>query len=393
MTKNFRITAFLLSAVLFSVLPAVPAAAQAKPAVAFVGVSNAGGDPRYDYLSGILLGIVSFDLSSEVVLVDRRNLESVISEQELSLTGIAADGAAASKIGKLLNADWILTGDFVALGTEVLFTLTLVDVATSRASVFRDRGSDENVAHRAAEQLVLKLTGRTVKFSDAAARRSILSMRDETPGSIALFSPIIDAEIHVDGEFTGYTTGDAKKPFEIAGLRPGKHRVRVHISREFGVLKLPEITFSDWDVEVDIQGGKRVTLRDETRHFSEQLWRVIELANVDLKAPFTDIEGLRLTREIGYVDRGGIKVPVLIELTSMNTVTGLRLELTLKVGGETKAAKLDCPPEAGRLERAATLAAGNVSVELKLYCEGDLKRWRVTLDAIRTDVSMDEWKK
>ncbi len=380
---------FVLS---LTMLAALCAAATAQsPATAFVGVTNAGGDPRYDYLSGTLYGIVAYDLSSQLSLVDRRNLEAVIAEQELSVSGIAASGDEAAKVGKLVEADWIVTGDFVVLGTDVLFTLSAVDVATSKTSVFRERGSDENVAHRACEQLVRKLTGKTVKLADETARRSILSLRDETPGAIALFSPIIDAEIFLDGSFAGYTTGDAKTPFELPNLSPGKHRVRVHLTNQFGVVKLPEIAFADWEAEIDVPAGKRVVVRDGTKHLSGALWELIVLAQADLTAPLDDVKKLALVKDLSFIDRNGTKLPVIMTLAPERTAKGLKLVGTLKAGSESKNVELALAVGGDDVE--GTTTCGIVKLDLDLsYSEG-AKTWHVDYYVQRTDVTQDEWMK
>jgi len=206
-----------------------PSFAVAGPRVAVLELENRSGDPRYDYLGGIVQGLLLYDLSSSgsVELLDRGSIAALLEERELSLSSIAA--AQARSFEGISTADYIVAGEYVLLGTELRLTFKLVDVATSRVATFSDSGSTENLVHGLAEALVERLTGKRPALREEGRSRSLLSLRDETPGSIALFSPLIDAQVLLDGEFVGYTIGDRRVPFEegrlLAGLVPGARLV------------------------------------------------------------------------------------------------------------------------------------------------------------------------
>jgi len=76
--------------------------------------------------------------------------------------------------------------------------------------------------------------------------------KQQEPGVVNLFSHIIDARVYVDEEFIGYTSGDPTVLF-IMKLTPGKHFVRVQLTKCFGMINLPEITFYDWQGMISIQ--------------------------------------------------------------------------------------------------------------------------------------------
>ncbi len=255
------------------------AAGGGVPTLAIIEIANAGMDPRVDYLSSMVQGILAFDLGStgDIALVDRRNLDAVLKEKELSLSAIGQDADSAAAAGRLVGADWLLSGEYVFMGADVLITLSLTDTATAKRVVFRDRGSSENLVHGLAEQVALRLTGKQATFAESGRSRSLVSLRDETPGSVALFSPIIKAEVYLDEQFIGYTTGDNTVPLILDKLSPGQHTVRVHLDSSFGVVKLPEVSFHDWQVTVAVEPGKRATLRDQTRQLNDYLYRLIEL--------------------------------------------------------------------------------------------------------------------
>lgn len=393
-------------------LPSPAPGGRAVPAVAILEMANAGLDPRLDYLAGIIQGLLAYDLGgrSDLVLVDRRNLEAVLKEKELALSplgsGSSGGGEASteelSRAGRLAGADWLLSGEYAFLGADVLVTLSLTETASARRTVFRDRGPSENLVHALAEKVVERLTGTRPSFVEAGRERSLVSLRDETPGSLALHSPIIDAEIFLDGEFIGFTTGDERKPFLVERLAPGKHRVRTHLDSSFGVLKLPEVAFGDWDVEVVVEPGKRLVLRDPTRHFNDQLYRLIRLWDEEYTAPFGQGAKLAVLKELTFQDRQGSPVSVRLEArplsdtaASPEAATGavaMEFVLTVKAGpGPAESATL-------RLER--DLAAGSESegeanagiVRLSVSLERGYREWELELSLERTDIRQNMWR-
>jgi hypothetical protein len=253
------------------------------------------------------------------------------------------DSAAAA--GRLVGADWLLSGEYVFLGSDVLLTLSLTEASTAKRTVFRDRGPNENLVHRLAEQIVLRLTGAQASFADPGRARSLVSLRDETPGSIALFSPIIRAEVFVDEQFVGYTTGDPTVPLVLDKLSPGQHRVRVHLDSSFGVIKLPEVSFHDWEVSAEVEADKRLTLRDGTQHFNYGLSRIMLVgegsaslrdAEADPKAALASPK-LAFTKDFSFQDRSGADIAVRLESKPRLEGGAVILDLTLSVGPKGKA--------------------------------------------------------
>ncbi len=256
------------------VLIAGLSAQQAGVKVAFTGVRNLDIDPRSDYVGGIIQGLVLYDLTRAqgIVLVDRNSLDKVLREQELQLSGLLDNTDTGIKIGKLIGADFLVSVDYVAMSSEVLVTIKVIHVASGRTGAFVERGGNENVVHKAAESLVQYLTGVKPAFISKDGERNIVSLKNEDPGTIALHSRLIRAEIFLDGVFVGYTNGNIEVPFIIEKVKTGKHTVRVHLGKAFGVVKLPEVVFMDWQVEFDLQPGERKVLRDETTDFNSVLY-------------------------------------------------------------------------------------------------------------------------
>ncbi len=380
-TAAHRLPAILAAASLAaSGLLFAPGSALAEPArppegdvvVAVLGLENSGGDPRQDYLAAVAEGILSYDLSvlADIPLVERRSLGLLLSEKELSLSGLAEPGAA-ERAGGLLGASHLLYGEYAVVGGELALTVRLAEAASGAVVAFRDRGASEHVAHRIAERVAARLLGRKdLSFADAANDRSILSLRDETPGVIALHSPIRAAEIYLDDEFFGFTKGDEIEPILIGGVRPGRRVVRVHLSGgDFGVVVLPRVEFRDWEAVIDVRPGGRHAVRDRTRHFNEALFRLEYLDRVSRKAERSKAASLAVEKSLSFADRSGTDVPVSYSVTPVTNGEGARLELSLTVGagaGATVVRGAAAWPATKDAPATARIVAGLVALEVEI---------------------------
>jgi hypothetical protein len=379
-----------------------PAASGRPPVVAILEIANAGMDPRVDYLASMVQGLLAFDIGSrkDLSLVDRRNLDAVLKEKELTLSALGQDADAAAEAGRLVGADWLLSGEYVFLGSDLLLTLSLTDASSAKRTVFRDRGGTENLVHKLAEQIVLRLTGTQPTFADPGRSRSLVSLRDETPGSIALYSPIIRAEVFVDEQFFAYTTGDSTLPLNIEKLSPGKHRLRVHLDSSFGVIKLPEVSFHDWEAEVDVESNKRLTVRDQTRHFNYSLSQLISIGGGKAKSLDSEASAaspapkLAFVKELSFTDRKGVEIAVRVEAKPRLEGGALVLDLLLGAGpkgqapASASASIVLASAESGSKE--ADVAAGIVNLN------ADLERrdgyWQLDWRVDRTDIEQNMFR-
>ena len=378
----------VLAAVVLAVAGAPPAPAQTaqKLSVAVLGLENSGGDPRQDYLASLAEGILRYDLSvlADIPLVERRNLDKLLSEKEFSLSA-AADPARAARAGGLIGASHLILGEYAVVAGELSLTVHLVDAASGQAVTFRDRGASEHAVHRIAEKIAARLLDRRgIVFADAANDRSILSLRDETPGVIALHSPIRSAEIYLDGEFVGFTKGNEIEPILLESVRPGRHTLRVHLSGgDFGVVILPQVEFKDWETVVDVRPGGRHAVRDQTRHFNEALYRLEYLASFELKAERGKGSALEFSRDLTFMDRSGKTVPVKLTGTPSETPEGVAVSLTFTVGGQEVRGRIAFParPDAPAELR---ITAGSAALEVEL--SDSWGSWELDVTVRRTDV-------
>jgi TolB-like protein len=329
----------------------VPIQVTALPVnIAFLSIDNLSANPRYDYLEGIIRGLLLFDLSGaqDIEVVNRSDLDSILQEQELQLSNLAEDQNKAIEVGRILGADYLLRGEYVFLGNDVLITIRLLDVVDARSLTFSERGATENALHGLAEQIIFRLTGREVALQSEQHARSIISLQDEKPGSVHLYCNLIDAEIFVDDGFVGYTTGDPRVPFEIEDLSPGVHGLRIRLS-EFGVVREPEITFHDWEEEVQIAPGKRTVVRATIRHFNNIIYNLKQLVREDIR--FRELEGgsrVRREHDASFVDREGRPIPINLTVVARRQEEQLEYTVEVSYGGELHRWDLSGPIEERR---------------------------------------------
>jgi hypothetical protein len=362
-------------------------AARAQDAtVAFLGSENSGKDPRFDYLGPLVSGIILYDLSSSagIALVDRTSLDAVLREQEIS-AGLGKGDAA--KLGAILGASHIARAEYGVIGQEVSLTLSLVDAGTAQTYAFTDRGTDENLVHALAERLVKKLTGNDAQFRSGQRKRSLLSLKDVTPGSVSLYTALQNAEIYVDGAFAGFTSGDIRVPFKAENLEPGSHTLSVKLAG-FGMVKLPEVEYREWSKAVELPPGKNVAVKADIRMFSDWYYEIRKVKELDFRLRAEAGKDVKEGAvETDFVDREGVSHPVVLTYRATRDQAGGSLSATLSVDGARKPLSLACAT-GKKAEAAADIGPLRLSAELN--ARGADAEYGLLVE--RTDIQADEWE-
>ena len=108
---------------------------------------NTGGSEELGWLEKGLADMLLTDLSlsEEIKAIEREQLEKVLAEQRLSLSGLT-DEKQSIEIGKLLSAQMLLGGSFVESGGRLRIDGKLIDTATGeiRAAV-KSEGSPAQI--------------------------------------------------------------------------------------------------------------------------------------------------------------------------------------------------------------------------------------------------------
>lgn len=337
----------LLLIVLFALLiPSLPLFAGEPVHVAVLDLENMNRDPRYDYLEGMILGVLMYDLIrvDDVTLVERALLDRIIGEQGLRLTGLLSDTDTAKQIGQLAGADYLIGGDFAFLGQDMNVNLKLMDVNAGTIIPFSIRGYTENTVHELAEGVIEELTGEPIILQGTDGERSILSLSDEEPGSIEFYCNFEDGEIFVDEEFYGYTPGGTI-PTLLEDLSPGEHTIRVEAGWDFGEVILPQMEFRDWERTVKVKADRKSVVRAVVRHFNSQIYDEMRIYRKNWRVGGTYENSLTVRDDASYIDMEGRHVPVYVELDA-NVVNGeILMTFRIEADGVSKEWTIDSNTE------------------------------------------------
>ncbi|MBN2038988.1 MAG: hypothetical protein JW864_03040 [Spirochaetes bacterium] len=375
-----RKTRFNIIFILFMILT-VPALLSAKT-VAFIGVQNLSLNSEYDYLAAFTEGVILFDLSGlkDITLVERTRLEKILNEQQLHLAGLTEkeQEKKSIEVGRLLAADSLVSVDYTLVGGEVAFTSRVVDTSKGSVQVVTSRGTLENDIHILSEGLARILTGKNYSFVNEAEKRSLLTMRDIVPGTISLYCNLQHAEIKLNDKFAGYTTGNLYTPLTIPDIDPGTYNMKISLSKDFGVIKLPEFIFSDWQEKVTVKPGRITIQKAVIRHFNDMIYNYAELFDEDYELTEKDPE-LKSSKSISFTDRTGKEIQMDLNISANRTAAGPNIICMLVYEGKNN--KLEITEKDSRKD----MAVGKVKLKFDLRSHRDNSD-RFNIRIIRTDI-------
>ncbi len=120
------------------------------------GVSAADAKATTDIIRSEFVNVANF------TVVERGAMDEILKEQGLQMTG-CTDASCAVKIGKLLSARKIITGEINAIGKTVMLTLRIIDVekGTSDYSA-REKATSLDAIDDSAVSIARKLAQRIV---------------------------------------------------------------------------------------------------------------------------------------------------------------------------------------------------------------------------------------
>jgi hypothetical protein len=114
-----------------------------------------------DQVTTILAGI------GNVRLVERAELSKAADELKIALSGLA-DGATAAKVGKFVNAQYIIVGKGSRIGQTNYIALKIINVETTGLTIVPSKASVGDGADKLIEQLEGSLTEGVAKLKKAA---------------------------------------------------------------------------------------------------------------------------------------------------------------------------------------------------------------------------------
>jgi len=138
-------------------------------------------DKESAWIAAALPEVLGNDLvqHSDLIVVDRNNVQKVLKEVALSLSGVTEE-RMAQDVGRLLLAGTLLSGSYRASGTKVFLSLRLLDVDNGRALAAKERELRAEELFGDGRALMLELLGE-VGFLDAGTRAEMAAARAPRP--------------------------------------------------------------------------------------------------------------------------------------------------------------------------------------------------------------------
>jgi hypothetical protein len=162
-------------------VPATAPAATAPAAPPAVPLATAildfkTSDSALDRQAGDLATLLEADMSasSHAILVERQDVDKILKEQELGVSGLVSADTAA-KIGSLTGAQVLVTGRLFAVGDDYMIVAKIISTETSRVYGVTTTLSDLSKLQQGAQDLSDKIDGAL------STHRDVLVAVQETP--------------------------------------------------------------------------------------------------------------------------------------------------------------------------------------------------------------------
>jgi hypothetical protein len=164
---------------------AAPAVAATQPSSAPAGVVQPlatavlnfqSSDESMSKQGAEMATLLEADLSTSehAIMVEREEVDKILSEQELGASGLVSADTAA-KIGSLTGAQVLVTGRLFAVGNQFMVVAKIISTETSRVYGVTATLTDLANLPQAAQELSGKIDG------VLASRRDVLLVQEETP--------------------------------------------------------------------------------------------------------------------------------------------------------------------------------------------------------------------
>ena len=376
------LSVLVLVAVIIAAGPMIPSLGAESVHVAVLRLENLNRDPRYDYLEGMIIGVLMYDLTriDDIDLVERARMDRIIDEQNLRLTGLLSDEDTAKQVGQLAGADALIEGDYAFLGREIIINMRILMTDDGTTIPLSVRGYTENSIHNLAEQIVEALTGKPVILAGIEGERSLLSLSDEEPGSIEFYCNFQQGEIYVDEEFYGYTPG-GMTPTLLEDLSPGEHVIRVEAGNDFGEIEWPEVIFKDWQRTVEVKTGRKRVIRASIYHFNSLLYNARRLFRESWRLEPGTTEIIEIHEDVSYLDRSGRSIPVEIHLDA--SIENNRPVVIIRIDSDGDTYTWDFDRESDEIDFTELAGILEIDFELDWYSN---RYWSIELTVRRTDI-------
>jgi TolB-like protein len=151
-------------------------AASADERIAVLDFQVESSNEKFQHLGKGFAEFVSVELSraEEITLVDRKRRNAVMEEISFGMSGLA-DESTAKEVGKLLSADYLISGMIIDMAGMLVVTCELVEVETGEVVVHEkaDGGLSDY------ERITEKLAGAVVQGLDLTGREAVRMVKEK----------------------------------------------------------------------------------------------------------------------------------------------------------------------------------------------------------------------
>ncbi len=210
-------SAVYLFAILISLFCYTNVFAAIKPHVAVIDFSAKGVSPieasiACDIFRNELISVEKFEV------LDRKNMNKILEEQSFQTTGCTSSECAVT-IGKILNMQYMIYGEYMKIGTQLYLAVEMINVESSKIeSSSRTKVESMDRTEEAVQFLVAEMTGIKPKkrtSSYVSSGFGVLSITSDPPnanvsldekylGKTKLFTEVKKGEYNVNISKDGY---------------------------------------------------------------------------------------------------------------------------------------------------------------------------------------------
>ncbi len=221
-----------------------------KNRIAVLEFKNNGSKNLNHFSAGIPdMLTTTFANSTKISVVERQQIQKIISEMNLGTTGLVDPGSAA-EVGKVTGANLVIIGSFIDLGRKVRIDAKVVSVNSSEIIP----GATQNVKANSIEDLdiaVDKLAGKLLnKLTGEVTSASSQSKQSSGPGKKNASKQTVTTKMTIPGSGTFEVTTETSEYEENAGVSSNEDsgsKQKILTAMEFERLKqaLKKESFED----------------------------------------------------------------------------------------------------------------------------------------------------
>ncbi len=188
--------------------------------VAVFGIIESKSGEKWLISSHIEDGIVDALVNNGCRVIERRRIQDVIKKEIKETTDLWFDQDQAAQFGKLVGADFVVTGNYVLWGQGMLkISIRAINVADGEI-VAADKV--KILTDRIANLLKSEEDGKHPKETDVGSGKSVAEPTgEESKTTLAVNANVTDAKVLVDGKEMGLT------PMSDVTVSPGERKITV----------------------------------------------------------------------------------------------------------------------------------------------------------------------